>query len=166
MKSEGPGYRRLPGARRNLFRKDTLWRAADHLLSVESYRFSEEYKRYYFKDIQAIVIRQTSAAGVLSRSLTLLAMAGLAAILYARRDSLWVTIPAALLLLGFSILKLRGPKCVCHVITAVSMDRIPALYRLKTAEKTLRIVQPLIEEAQREPAPPPAVEQARAEQAP
>ena len=82
------------------------------------------------------------------------------------RKSLWVTIPAALLLLGFSILKLRGPKCVCHVITAVSMDRIPALYRLKTAEKTLRIVQPLIEEAQREPAPPPAVEQARAEQAP
>ncbi len=158
-------YTRLPGARRNPFRKDTLWRGPDHLLSVRSYRFSEEYRRYYFKDIQAILVRQTSNATALSRSLGMLTMAGLGAILIVRRETLWLAVPAALLLLGFAILRLRGPKCVCHVVTAVSMDRLPSLYRLKAARKAIAILQPLIEEAQREPVPEQP-EQAAAESAP
>ena len=64
-------YQRLPGTRRTPFRRATLWLGADHILSVNSARFSEEYKRYYFKDIQAIVVRQTSGATAMSKALDL-----------------------------------------------------------------------------------------------
>jgi hypothetical protein len=145
-----PEYRRLPGVKRNPFRKASLWIAGDHILSVNSYRFTEEYRRYYLKDIQAIILRQTSGATAASRVLNVAVIVALGAIVILRRQSLGLAIPAALLLAGFLILRFRGPTCVCHVITAVSRDKLPSLYRLKTAEKALRILQPLIEQAQRD----------------
>ena len=36
-----------------------LWLGKDHLLLVESNGYSERYKRFYFKDIQALIIRKT-----------------------------------------------------------------------------------------------------------
>ena len=147
-----PNYRRLPGVKRNPFRKATLWIAGDHILAVNSFRFTEEYRRYYLKDIQAIILRQTSGATAASRVLNAVVIVALLAIVVLRRQTLWLAIPAALLLAGFLILRMRGPACVCHVITAVSRDKLPSLYRLKTAEKALRILQPLIEQAQRDTA--------------
>jgi len=35
-----------------------LWIASDHLLLVKSTRVAEQYKRFYFRDIQAFVIRE------------------------------------------------------------------------------------------------------------
>src|SRR2546425_13007038 len=32
----------------------SLWLGKDHLLNIDSNRFSEQYKRFYFRDIQAI----------------------------------------------------------------------------------------------------------------
>ena len=49
-------YRKLPGRRRGFIFSASLWTGADHLLSVKSTRFQEHYKRFYFRDIQAIVI--------------------------------------------------------------------------------------------------------------
>jgi len=150
MSATGPAYRRLPGVKRNPFRKATLWIASDHILSVNSFRFTDEYRRYYLKDIQAIILRQTSGSTAVSKAISAVAMLGLLAIVITRRQSLALAIPATLLLAGFIILRSLGPTCACHVITAVSRDKLPSLYRLRTAEKTLRIIQPLIEEAQKE----------------
>ena len=36
----------------------SLWLGRDHVLSVRSMRFLEEYKRYYYRDIQALMVRQ------------------------------------------------------------------------------------------------------------
>src|SRR5262245_36888992 len=36
-----------------------LWLAEDHLLCVNSNRFMEDYKRFYFQDIQSITIVMT-----------------------------------------------------------------------------------------------------------
>ena len=58
-----------------------------------------------------------------------------------------------ILAIAYLIFSVPGPFCSCHLITAVSQDRLPSLKRLRNAEKTLRILQPLIEEAQREAAP-------------
>ncbi len=38
----------------------TLWMGADHLLLVDRTGYTESYKRFYFADIQAIVVRRTS----------------------------------------------------------------------------------------------------------
>jgi len=46
-------YRRLPGNAAALASYHRLWLGPDHLLAVRSVGFSEEYKRFYFSDIQA-----------------------------------------------------------------------------------------------------------------
>ena len=48
-------YRKLPGRRRGFIFGSSVWMGSDHLLLVKSARFREEYKRFYFRDIQAIV---------------------------------------------------------------------------------------------------------------
>ena len=145
-------YRKLPGARRMPLRKATLWLASDHILSVDSHRFSEEYKRYYFKDIQAIVVRQTTrSSGAVDLAVAIvLALLGLAAW---RLESRAAAIVGGLILIPFVMAKSLGPRCVCQLITAVSSDKLPSLNRLRTAERALRIIGPLVQEAQREQAP-------------
>src|SRR5437016_13358775 len=47
-------YRRLPGKQRGWIRKSSLWEGEDHLLLVRGTRFAEDYRRFYYRDIQAI----------------------------------------------------------------------------------------------------------------
>ena len=145
-------YHKLPGARRTPLRKATLWLAGDHILSIDSHRFSEEYKRYYFKDIQAIIVTTGSTAMGKAMGLIVAILLALLALSAWRLQSRDLAIAAGIFLIAFLIFKSRGPLCVCHLITAVSRDRLPSLNRLRTAEKVLRIIGPLIEQAQREPA--------------
>ena len=147
-------YQRLPGARRTPLRKATLWLAGDHILSIDSHRFSEDYKRYYFKDIQAIVVRQTGSTAM-SRAVDLVVAIVLAllALTAWRLDSRPAAIVGGLILILFVIARSLGPRCVCQLITAVSSDRLPSLNRLRTAEKALGIIGPLVQEAQREQSP-------------
>ena len=56
-------YKRLPGRRAGLFSVNTLWMADDHLLSVHSHRVTEQYRRFYFRDIQAICIQANASTG-------------------------------------------------------------------------------------------------------
>ena len=146
-------YQKLPGARRTPFRQATLWLAADHILSVDSHRFSEEYKRYYFNDIQAIIVRQTGSTAM-GRAIDLVFAIILALLAFSawRLQSRSTAIAGGFILIGFVIFKSLGRRCACQVITAVSRDKLPSLNRLATTEKALGIIQPLIERAQREPA--------------
>jgi hypothetical protein len=146
-------YRKLPGARRTPLRKATLWLAGDHILSVDSHRFSEEYKRYYFKDIQAIIVTNRSTAMGKATDLIVAIVLALLALAAWRLQSSATAIAVGVMLLQFLIFKSLGPLCYCQLITAVSRDKLPSLHRLRTAEKVLRIIGPLIEQAQREPAP-------------
>src|SRR5262249_39467939 len=52
-------YKKLPGHRRGFIRGASLWLGPDHVLAVNSLRFREEYKRYYFRDIQALVVARS-----------------------------------------------------------------------------------------------------------
>src|SRR6059036_2592658 len=52
-------YRRLPGRESGLLSYSRLWLGPDHLLLARTTFLSEEYKRFYFRDIQAIVTRRT-----------------------------------------------------------------------------------------------------------
>src|SRR5260221_9835524 len=53
-------YRRLPGRGSTLTYYASLYEAADHLLQAASNGYTETYKRFYFRDIQAIIIRKTN----------------------------------------------------------------------------------------------------------
>ena len=56
MASEEIKYKRLPGTKRGIFHGASLWMGDDHLLAVSGWRFTEDYKRYYYRDIQALVV--------------------------------------------------------------------------------------------------------------
>jgi len=66
MPKKAREYTRLPGRGRGFFRYNTLWLGKDYLLSINSKIFSEDYKRFYYGDIQAIVTRKTASGKILN----------------------------------------------------------------------------------------------------
>ena len=52
-------YIRLPGNYFSFKTRAKLFLGKDHILSLQSTGYTESYKRFYFKDIQAIVAQKT-----------------------------------------------------------------------------------------------------------
>src|ERR1700693_1356242 len=63
-------YKRLTRARSRfsiaVLSRTSLWLGPDHLLYVESNGYTETYKRFYFRDIQAFTVQQTPTARTVS----------------------------------------------------------------------------------------------------
>ena len=53
-------YKRLPGRYRSSTGQRSLWLGADHLLAVDQVYFEEKYRRFYFSDVQALVVQSTN----------------------------------------------------------------------------------------------------------
>lgn len=169
-----PLYRKLPGRGGGLFISSRLWLAKDHLLRTELRGFTEMYHRFYFTDIQAILVRPTN------RWLVEIAVTGpllVLFLLFALVAGGWFRVfwlIMAGLVAPFLILTLvRGRTCACHIQTAVQLMALPSVNRYRHARKILGLVNPMIEQAQGtmsteqmlrelENAPPPIVSQARA----
>lgn len=159
MAAKPKEYRRLPGSglrKQGLIavtsNRSTLWLGRDHLLSINSERFSEDYKRFYFRDIQAIIIRKTHTGLVINIVFILLALPLLISSTFVS-DSGGVAaclIISGLLLLVALINALMGPTCRCDLQTAVQVEQLPSLGRLRRARKVLAKLRPLIAEAQGE----------------
>ncbi|RJP24322.1 MAG: hypothetical protein C4520_04255 [Candidatus Abyssobacteria bacterium SURF_5] len=166
MKRKQKIYRRLPG---NMFTQQrrfleysmhSLWLGADHVLDVRSRRFTEQYKRFYLKDIQALVISRTAGR----RNKNLLLAASWACIFIATAYPYWIwkspNMKPFFLFLGFEAALLLaflvsillntflGPTCKCRLYTAVQAEELPCLGRIRTARKAIAILKPLIESAQ------------------
>ena len=187
MRDEKIEYRRLPGASRtqtgSLYPFPcSLWLAPDHVLSVLSEGFTETYKRFYFRDIQAFVIRRTRRGAITS---VLLGGAGmvLLALVFAGAALQWPSALAAILgscgavcLALLAVNVMRGPTCVCHVRTAVQMERLYPLNRLPVAARAVAVMRQAVESVQGSlteeevdralaALPPPATDEAGAEAA-
>ena len=135
-------YRRLPGKRRSLGGNSTLWISDDHLLLVKSTRVAEQYRRFYFRDIQAFLIRRKKFS--LNRNI-------LDAILWLGIVGIYLAHAPVTASLGAAVLlykRFSGPYSVCHIQTAVQTERLPSLYRLRAAQEVLSELVPLIEAAQ------------------
>ncbi len=153
-------YKRLPGRKRGLLQAASLWSGEDHLLAVSGWRFTEDYKRYYYRDIQAIVVTRmprfvVSTGYLLSVAVTLAGWITVAAAGARGRAWLFFALIFAansLLFAFFSIAR----SCRCRILTAVSSDELPSLYRVGDAQKVLRIVEPVIAAAQASLPPMPA----------
>lgn len=145
-----PGYRRLPGFRRGFISSASLWTGPDHLLSVKSDRLRERYKRFYFRDIQAIVITKTPRFHLSTRAAALAAVL-LIAILIASRRAPGPAIGLGLLgtgLAGCWIYISAAHSCACRLYTAVSREDLPSLYRTWSARKALVDLERRIAQAQ------------------
>ena len=141
-------YRRLPGRPFSAVSRDSLWLAEDHLLSVQSNRFSETYRRYYFRDIQAVTIQRMAPISPWTYTAGAIAAAFLAPglLLEFQRAFFWIS-GGLFLVITLALIGL-GPTCACYIQTAVSRDRLGSLRWIRTAERALSILQPAIEQVQ------------------
>ena len=127
-----------------------LWLAQDHLLLLTNSRFSEEYKRFSFADIQAIVVTQLPSQLILQIVMILAALAWMS--LWFAVDSKFAKwafeITGALALLWPIVDIARGPRCRCFLRTRVSGEFLPPVSRIKTADNFLALIRPVIESVQ------------------
>lgn len=121
----------------------------DHLLSVESNGYSEEYTRYYFKDVRAVFIRRTQDGkvwnGVLASALAVCLVALLASLGEGVGPgtvtlAILSSLPLALLTLNI----LRGPTCRSHILMPLGIHELTTLRRIRNARGVLDLIRPRI----------------------
>jgi hypothetical protein len=135
--------------------RSSLWLGKDHLLVIDTNGYTENYKRFFFRDIQALLIRQTQrwliwalvfgALAVVFGSILIVALTSREAVLA------WVMgIITGLWLLALVGTLLPGPSCICQIRTAVQTEELPSLNRVRRARKVLARLRPFIAGAQGE----------------
>jgi hypothetical protein len=133
-------YRKLPGVRRGILSGASLWLGNDHILHVKNTRFAEDYRRYYFTDIEAIYLKKTPRflpppAVVITLILGLIAVLILS--LSRRTTALewtWVGLLAISLYAAWLCL---FRSCVCSIQTALGTDRLSCLHRVSGARAAI-----------------------------
>jgi hypothetical protein len=143
-------YEPLTGKRRSIGGYTQLWKGPDHLLLVNSSRFTEKYQRFSFADIQAIVITEGPDRTV-PQILALLASIawGSAAFAVNLQFGKWFFAITGLILVVLAIRDIaRGPRCRCFLHTAVSRWPLPPVSRQRTARKFVATIVPAIEAVQ------------------
>jgi hypothetical protein len=147
MRSRGD-YKKLSSFSIGPFRRRSLWAASDHVLAAEASPFAESYRRYFYTDIQALVLTEINTP--LRRSYyAFAALPMLAAAIVWRFTGNWA---GSLFLIACSvvlpaILALRQ-ECSCTIQTRLGAERLPSLRRLHSARKAVAIMQASIDRAQ------------------
>lgn len=133
-------------------RRVQLWEGDDHLIMVDWDGAKEYYKRFYYRDIQAIVIRPTIEGRLVTILLGIIALFFWSFVPGLGFDGggIVLAILGSLFLLITVMNLVNGPTCKCHVRTAVHFEELPSLRRLKHARRALEILRPRIAAAQGE----------------
>jgi hypothetical protein len=150
-------YRKLPGSGRRggfitvafIQARCSLWLGKDHLLAVDRHGQQENYKRYYYRDIQAVVTRRTRGASAQNAVLFILLVLFASLIFVAGPNGrILVSVLAGCTAVFLALNFWRGPTCVCQLITAVHTEELPSLGRLKQARKVIDRLRQPVEAAQ------------------
>jgi hypothetical protein len=161
------GYQRLTRARSRssfavaVMSRTSLWLGEDHLLFVDSSGYTETYKRFYFRDIQAITMQQTDRGRVWSIVLGAAFIFSLFIFLFTQPKgppAAWSGGEmASRIFLGFLMVVFilfllinffSGATCKTFLRTAVQTEELPPLCRVGQTRKVLEKIQPLIIAAQ------------------
>jgi hypothetical protein len=162
MLRNDPNYRRLKVGGIGLMSASSFWLGQDHLLIVEVSNYVENYRRFYFQDVQAVIIQETRTRLWLSIGLALGALFLVVLFILQQWGLDSPNLIAAGIFLGLAgltgvLLLLNfagGPSCAVKVQTAVQTQRLPNLRRRRKAAKLLEALEPLIVAAQSAPAAP------------
>lgn len=145
-------YKRLAPSRFAV-KLSSLWLAPDHLLCVNSTGFVESYKRFYFRDIQAVVIRKTQRRAIYNAILGTIAacLLGLFMALTPSKSEagfiVWLIL-VGVVIFFFLVNNLLGAGCVTYLRTAVQIEQLASLGRIHRARRVLETIRPLIAAAQ------------------
>lgn len=145
-----PSYRRLKLGGRGTFSSTSYWLGPDHLLVVEVSNYQERYRRFYFRDLQAVIVQKTSVRlifnAVAGGIAALLLIIFLRLLIGDAADSAMVVapgVPLVGLLIGLVVNNLRGSTCTVHLRTAVQTQKLAGLSRRKHADRLLTELAPL-----------------------
>ena len=135
--------------------RSSLWLGDDHLLLVASTGYSETYKRFFFRDIQAFTVCKTKTRlvwnWILGILLTVSALI-VGAIAYDSGETTGALVAAGVevVIFGIPLLlnNLFGPSCACQIRTAVQTEDLPSLCRVRKTQKIMNRIRPLIIAAQ------------------
>jgi hypothetical protein len=149
------GYHKLPGRGAKSLGQciSRLYLGEDHLLHTESTLWIENYRRYYYSDIQAFIVTRTKRWLILT-VVFLAILFGAVALAVTRADG--PTSPSAvawfvvgglfMILLIWNLIK--GPTCQTTIVTPIGRHALPSLRRIRRTEKILRRLEPLIDQRQ------------------
>jgi len=170
-----PEYQRLTRARRRATMGfaayagfASLWLGKDHMLCIESTGYTEEYKRFYYRDIQAIIIRRTNYRLIWS---LIVAVPLLVFVFCAMGSSssgeiglaVFLGIIAGMLGIILFLNLIYGPTVRCYLKSAVQTEELPSLNRLRRVRKAMVRLRPLIAAAQGQLAPGEITSQTQSE---
>jgi hypothetical protein len=161
------GYRPLGRARKGLFRSSRLWLGTDHLLAATSICGFESYRRYYLRDIQALLVRPTAAGVIKTSVLAVITLAflvpaylifakarllgqdlGLPAVVVSAPAVLILSIPGLIFLLFTLITLARGLTCSVHLQTRPGLEPLKPLHYRRSTQRVLAELVPIITAAQ------------------
>jgi hypothetical protein len=130
-----------------LILRKRLWLGPDHILMVSSKVLSQEYRRFYFADVEALIVAEVESAArfygavlsVIAVVLTLgLAIAG----------NTITAVFCGLIAIGLGIFTFTRPAVRCSIKTRVSREFLPSFRRLETARRVMDMLQTEIEKVQ------------------
>ena len=157
-------YKRIKLGGRSWFNSASYWIGPNHLLVVEVSNYVERYRRFYFRDIQAILVQNSRVRlgwDIGLGTATCLMLAGLLFSAFGgSRDNVFITIWFSLFLLFAVCLiinTLRGPSCSVHVRTAVQNQKLSGVGRWRKADALIATLAPLITASQSSAVVNPAV---------
>lgn len=144
------------GLGRGLITTHRLWLGKDHLLNIRRPIWSESYKRFYFRDIQAIVLSATQTGRVLNAMYGLFAVIGCGLLLLLEPTAantglapiVFIGFGLALAVTALVVNIMLGPTCRCVLYTDVQTEPLRALGRFRTARVALQRIQALVEQTQ------------------
>jgi len=140
----------MPGSW-SAFAKDTLWLAPDHILYVVMWFITEDYKRFYFRDVQAITLHRTKQGKYINIVLTIIGLASVPAAFFTGEEARFFFFFSAGITGVFVLINIwLGPTCECYMQTAVQRVKLNPLTRIKKARKVMNYLNPVILEAQSE----------------
>jgi len=167
MLKKDPNHTRLKIGGRGWNGSASYWLGPDHLLVVEVVNYVERYRRFYFRDIQAVVVQQSRQQLWVNLTLGMLALLVLVIVgsavptagNWSDEAAFGVGIGTGLGLVflgGMVVNTLRGRTCSVHVRTAVQTQKLKNLSRWRAAERMLEQLQPRVLAAQSSPTLPAA----------
>lgn len=126
-----------------------LYMGTDHLLSIKNNLFSEDYLRFYYKDIQVIITRKTQRGKILSICFAFFLILFLIfALMLTGGWSIFFYLLSGIFFIPLVINMLKGPTSISHIQTPIQTVKLSCIRRLKSAEKAISQLKPLIEKNQ------------------
>jgi hypothetical protein len=145
-------YTKVPGRGWTWAGPARVWLGDDHVLLVRSRIFFENYRRFFFNDIQGFVVRRTDIGKLWNVIWALFVlMFTLLSLAFESAGMIVMLSLAAPFFIALIVNIALGPTCTFYIRTAVQTERIPAISRVSAAKKFIARIEPFIAAAQGAP---------------